>query len=197
MPRMSRFGIRRRLKGAVKKAMGIDDASPAPSPAAAAPTPPPPRAPEPPAAAEPPPAPKTSAPPSLRSVAKPPPPPSAGAPAGSAAAEILTAGRMWVQAAGVRPDEVVPGAVHQVSVFGTRYALYKTGDGDFFATADACPHAGGPLGEGDLDGFEVTCPFHAYTFDIRDGSCTSGADLSVRCVETKVDGDHVLLEVPS
>ena len=101
---------------------------------------------------------------------------------------------MWVQAAGVRPDEILPGSVHQVTIFGTRYALYKTTDGDFYATADACPHAGGPLGEGTLDGVEVTCPFHDWSFDVRDGRCTSGGDATVRSVEVRVEGDIVMLE---
>ncbi|MCP4868761.1 MAG: Rieske (2Fe-2S) protein [Proteobacteria bacterium] len=168
---MSRFGIRRRLKGAVKKAMGADESSvpTPPAPAAAAPTPTPP---------------------------KPPAAPSMGAPVAAPATDEPPKGRMWVQAQGVRPDEVIDGSVHQVGIFGTRYALYKTDDGEFHATSDSCPHAGGPLGEGELDGFDVTCPFHSFTFDIRDGSCTSGEDLSVRCIDVKVDNGKVFLEVP-
>jgi nitrite reductase/ring-hydroxylating ferredoxin subunit len=118
-----------------------------------------------------------------------------GAPAASTE-DVRALGKMWVQAAGVRPDEVVDGSVHQVNIFGTRYALYKTDDGEFFASSDSCPHAGGPLGEGELDGFVVTCPFHSFTYDIRDGSCTSGADLTLKCVAVKVEGDKVLLETP-
>ena len=86
--------------------------------------------------------------------------------------------------------------MHAVQVLGKRYALYKTEEGDFFATSDACPHAGGPLAEGELDGFEVSCPFHSWTFDIRDGSCTSGQDMGVDCVPVKLTDDMVMLEVP-
>ena len=103
---------------------------------------------------------------------------------------------MWVQAGKAKADEIVPGSVHQVEVFGRRYALYAI-DGEFFATSDACPHAGGPLGEGELKGFEITCPFHAYSYDVRTGKCTSGADLSVPCIAVKVKKNRILIELPA
>ena len=184
---MSRFGIRKKLKGALKKAILGDQPepsttpTPAPKPAPAA------------AKAKPAPEPKAKAEAAPKPKAKP--KPSKGAPAPTAKpSENL--GRSWVQAAGVRPDEVVPGTVHVVQIFGSRYALYKTDEGSFFATSDSCPHAGGPLGEGELDGFEVSCPFHSWTFDVRDGSCTSGQGMDVDCTEVRVTDDMVMLEVP-
>ena len=92
--------------------------------------------------------------------------------------------------------EVVPDTAHSVEVFGTRYALYKVGD-DFFATLDSCPHAGGPLGGGDLDGFTISCPFHGYEYDVRDGQCTSGQPFEVACVPVRVKADRVMLRVTS
>lgn len=41
--------------------------------------------------------------------------------------------------------------------------------GQFFAIADICSHDGGPLGEGDLEGFNVICPRHGAEFDVRTG----------------------------
>jgi len=41
--------------------------------------------------------------------------------------------------------------------------------GNVYAIGDVCTHDGGPLGEGDLDGFEVICPRHGARFDIRNG----------------------------
>jgi nitrite reductase (NADH) small subunit len=191
MRRMSRFGIRNKVKGLVKQALGMDEAA-APSPPTPAYTPPPPPAPKPPVAAA---APKPPVPPVP--VAPTPPvakaAPSLGAQPPEVAAE---AGSMWVQAGKAKADEIVPGSVHQVEVFGRRYALYSV-DGDFYATSDACPHAGGPLGEGDLDGHEVTCPFHGWTFDVRSGACTSGADLGVDSVNVRVKKNRILIEVPA
>ncbi|HNQ94184.1 MAG TPA: non-heme iron oxygenase ferredoxin subunit [Anaerolineales bacterium] len=41
--------------------------------------------------------------------------------------------------------------------------------GQFFAIADICSHDNGPLGEGDLEGFNVICPRHGAEFDVRTG----------------------------
>lgn len=41
--------------------------------------------------------------------------------------------------------------------------------GKFFAIGDVCSHDGGPVGDGDLDGYEVTCPRHGAIFDVRTG----------------------------
>ncbi len=99
---------------------------------------------------------------------------------------------MWVQAA--RMDEVLPGCAKVVTVFGKKYALFEV-DGEFFATLNACPHAGGQLGEGDLDGHTITCPFHAFQYDVRTGQCLGGQADAVETIRVKVDGGLVLLEV--
>ncbi len=171
---MSKFGIRKRLKGLVKQALGVEESPPAAPPAAPV------------RKAEPPPAPKPPPP-------APKPPPQAPPPEEPAAVPD-EGGRMWVQAGKAAADEIIPGTVHQVEVFGKRYAVYNV-DGEFFASSDACPHAGGPLGEGDLVGHTITCPFHSFEFDVSTGECKSGAELSLRCVAVKVKKNRVLLEV--
>lgn len=44
--------------------------------------------------------------------------------------------------------------------------------GGIFAIGDICTHDRGPLGDGDLDGYEVICPRHGARFDVRSGSAT-------------------------
>ena len=41
--------------------------------------------------------------------------------------------------------------------------------GQFFAIGDVCTHDDGPLGDGDLEGFNVVCPRHGAEFDVRTG----------------------------
>ena len=49
-------------------------------------------------------------------------------------------------------------------------ALYRTDDGEFFATADSCTHEQWSWGEdSDLEGKEVVCPLHMARFDIATG----------------------------
>jgi 3-phenylpropionate/trans-cinnamate dioxygenase ferredoxin subunit len=45
--------------------------------------------------------------------------------------------------------------------------------GRLFAIADVCSHDDGPLGDGDLEGYEIVCPRHGARFDIRSGKATS------------------------
>lgn len=45
--------------------------------------------------------------------------------------------------------------------------------GEYFAIADVCSHDDGPVGDGDLQGYEVICPRHGARFDIRDGKVLS------------------------
>ena len=42
--------------------------------------------------------------------------------------------------------------------------------GQFFAIGDVCTHDDGPLGDGELEGYQIICPRHGARFDIRDGS---------------------------
>lgn len=41
--------------------------------------------------------------------------------------------------------------------------------GQLFSIADICSHDNGPVGEGDLEGFNVVCPRHGGEFDVRTG----------------------------
>lgn len=41
--------------------------------------------------------------------------------------------------------------------------------GQLFAIGDVCTHDDGPLGDGDLEGFNIVCPRHGAEFDVRSG----------------------------
>ena len=45
--------------------------------------------------------------------------------------------------------------------------------GQLFAIGDVCTHDDGPLGDGDVEGFNVVCPRHGAEFDVRTGKVTS------------------------
>jgi 3-phenylpropionate/trans-cinnamate dioxygenase ferredoxin component len=44
--------------------------------------------------------------------------------------------------------------------------------GKFFALGDICSHDDGPVGEGDLEGYNIVCPRHGAKFDIQTGKVT-------------------------
>ena len=56
--------------------------------------------------------------------------------------------------------ELPPGSAKAVEIGGKAVALYNV-DGTVFATANTCAHRGGPLGEGELEGGVITCPWHS------------------------------------
>ena len=41
--------------------------------------------------------------------------------------------------------------------------------GQFFAIGDVCTHDDGPLGDGEIEGFNIVCPRHGAEFDVRTG----------------------------
>lgn len=64
-------------------------------------------------------------------------------------------------------------ALQQIVVGRTRVALSFV-DGRFGAVSGVCNHAGGPLGDGRLDGEYVTCPWHGWKFHCRTGQGEPG-----------------------
>jgi nitrite reductase (NADH) small subunit len=51
----------------------------------------------------------------------------------------------------------------------------------------ACPHEGGPLGEGIVEEGRVVCPWHAYAFDLRTGVAEQDPELKAEVMESKVE----------
>jgi 3-phenylpropionate/trans-cinnamate dioxygenase ferredoxin subunit len=45
--------------------------------------------------------------------------------------------------------------------------------GKFYAIGDVCTHDDGPLGDGEIEDFNVVCPRHGAEFDVRTGKLTS------------------------
>ncbi len=87
--------------------------------------------------------------------------------------------------------EISDGTGKTVDVNGKAVAVFNAG-GNFYALDNACAHRGGPLGEGDVSGAQVTCPWHGWQFDVKTGSAVHTA-ASVKCFEVKVEGDDVLV----
>jgi nitrite reductase (NADH) small subunit len=92
-------------------------------------------------------------------------------------------------------DELPPGAKKEVEYDGRIFALFNI-DGQITAIDGICPHQGGPLAEGVVEGTIVTCPWHGWQFDVRTGQSTLGARIRQPVFEVKVEGHDVLVAVP-
>ena len=90
--------------------------------------------------------------------------------------------------------EIAEGEGRVVDVEGHTLALFNVG-GTFYAIDNMCPHRGGPLGEGDIDGPIVLCPWHAWRWDVRTGSNANNPAVKVACYPVSVDGEAVFVEI--
>jgi 3-phenylpropionate/trans-cinnamate dioxygenase ferredoxin component len=68
-------------------------------------------------------------------------------------------------------------------------------NGTLYAIDDTCPHQGGPLGEGELEGHVVTCPWHEWRYDVRSGVNVDDEACKVTSYSVRVEGDDVLVEI--
>jgi 3-phenylpropionate/trans-cinnamate dioxygenase ferredoxin subunit len=55
-----------------------------------------------------------------------------------------------------------------VEIEGKSIVIFNIAE-QFYAIADVCTHDDGPLGDGDLEGYNIVCPRHGAEFDVRTG----------------------------
>jgi len=89
-----------------------------------------------------------------------------------------------------RIDEIPPGESKVLEVNGKTIAVFTVVE-IFYAIYNTCPHEGGPLGEGRLKGYVVSCPWHDLSFDVRNGRGTDDGGYCVGSYEVKVEGHEV------
>lgn len=91
-------------------------------------------------------------------------------------------------------NDLKDGEAKTVQAEGQEIALYKV-NGEFFATTNKCVHKGGPLGEGELEGNIIICPWHGWKFDVRTGISPVNPAAQVKTFPVTVEGDDVFVEV--
>jgi 3-phenylpropionate/trans-cinnamate dioxygenase ferredoxin subunit len=108
-----------------------------------------------------------------------------------------------------KTDELKDGDKKKVSVEGQEILLVRVGN-SYYAVSNRCPHMGGDLSAGTLEGTVITCPRHGSQFDVRDGKnirwmkgtgffAAVGKTLKsprpVTVYKVKVEGDNISVEV--
>jgi nitrite reductase (NADH) small subunit len=91
----------------------------------------------------------------------------------------------WTRIAEER--ECPPGSCLERVVEGRIVALFNV-DGEYYALDGVCPHQGGPLGKGRLTGVVVTCPWHGWQFDVRNGQSLLSLSVRQPTLPTKNEG---------
>ena len=100
---------------------------------------------------------------------------------------------VWLKV--LEPDELPEGRVKPVTCKHRTLCLSHF-EGQFAALDNKCPHQGGPLGEGSIEGGWLRCPWHGWDFHPLTGKPPGGFDDGVETFPVEVREDGVYVAFP-
>ena len=86
--------------------------------------------------------------------------------------------------------DIPPGHGIVAEANGTPLAIFNV-DGTIHAINNTCCHRDGPLGEGELEGNIVTCPWHGWRYNVTTGACLNNPTAKVEAYQVKIEGTDV------
>jgi nitrite reductase/ring-hydroxylating ferredoxin subunit len=98
----------------------------------------------------------------------------------------------WIRVASV--SEITPDKAKEFEHQGRVIAVFQVGE-SYHAIDGICPHQGGPLAEGELNGTCVTCPWHGWQFDVASGKTPLGTRVKQEVFSVKCEDDSVFVLV--
>ena len=100
----------------------------------------------------------------------------------------------WVRACAT--DDIDEEDVIRFDHAGATYAIYRSPEGDFYATSGLCTHENVHLCDGLVMGHLIECPKHNGQFDYRTGEAKRApVCINLRTFPVRVEGSDVLIEV--
>jgi nitrite reductase (NADH) small subunit len=93
----------------------------------------------------------------------------------------------WVNEIPLRGSRTVP------VIGGQEIAVFRTGDDQVFALANRCPHKGGPLSQGIIEGHAVACPLHNWKIALATGEAQGVDKGCVPTIPVRIDAGRVLI----
>ena len=90
-----------------------------------------------------------------------------------------------------RLDQIPPGEGREFNAGPTTITIFHTRDGNVFATEPNCPHRGGPLRDGLIDGATIVCPLHDRIYEFRTGRGL-GNECHIRTYPVRLGSDGIL-----
>jgi nitrite reductase (NADH) small subunit/3-phenylpropionate/trans-cinnamate dioxygenase ferredoxin subunit len=79
-----------------------------------------------------------------------------------------------------------------VEIKGREIAIFCC-SGQYYAVENSCPHRGGPVAEGELENETITCPWHAWPFDLRTGECTINSAAKLQTFQVQLQDGQVFI----
>jgi 3-phenylpropionate/trans-cinnamate dioxygenase ferredoxin component len=69
--------------------------------------------------------------------------------------------------------------------------------GQYYAIGDICTHDDGPVGDGDIEGYNIVCPRHGAEFDVRTGQAVQmPAVVDIPAYPVRVVDDMIQVGIP-
>lgn len=93
-----------------------------------------------------------------------------------------------------KQEEIPAGTIREVHVAGKAIALAHVED-KFYALENTCLHRGGPIGQGELKGGVVTCPWHGWQYQVSTGKVTFNPEMSLKTYPVEVRGEEIWVDV--
>ncbi len=91
-------------------------------------------------------------------------------------------------------DAPAEGNVMEAEAAGVSVCLARL-NGDLAAVDNICPHRGGPLGQGWIEGQAVVCAWHSWAFDLKTGVAEPPERSRVDVFPVRIVGDDVLVDL--
>ena len=91
-------------------------------------------------------------------------------------------------------DEISPGKGRAYAVEGQMVAIFND-SGTYLAIDDFCPHMGASLAEGWLDNGCVSCPWHAWRFQLKDGAWLDNPKIKATIYPVRVVNGRIEVEI--
>ena len=92
-------------------------------------------------------------------------------------------------------SELLPGRIAEARAQDCKYVICNVG-GELHCLTGVCPHAGGPLAQGSLEGHQLICPWHGWQFDCRTGLSAPGKAVKLNVFPVTVKDGMIVIEVP-
>lgn len=99
----------------------------------------------------------------------------------------------WLEV-GTIEDIPRPGA-RVVKVESGDIAIFRTSENKIFALRDKCPHKGGPLSQGIVQGESVACPLHDWKIKLVSGEAAAPDEGCTASYPVKVEDGNVYLSL--
>ncbi|HEX2387131.1 MAG TPA: Rieske 2Fe-2S domain-containing protein, partial [Candidatus Binatia bacterium] len=108
-------------------------------------------------------------------------------------ADVEKADETVASAPMIRAQDIAEGSAKLVRVKNEEIAVFKHKSG-LYALENACPHAGGQLSAGRIEGEDAVCPLHGYKFNLKTGACTTDPKLKAKTFKLVREGAGFTVE---